>query len=81
MPTIFELTPDESEHLQRPINGQGGFQNVLTALNAALDPTTGQLSLDDELLGKTIRYAGYAQGGFQGRLKEAIRRNVADLLN
>lgn len=80
MPTTFTLTADEIAVLRRPVNGQGGFQMLIGDLNRAVQANGVDLLLDDTLLGRTIRYASYAHGGFQNRLKEAIRRNLDAIL-
>lgn len=81
MPSVtLRLTPPEVVELQKPVNGRGGWQTLARALAQALDANTGEIELDDELLGKAVRYASYAQGGFQGRLRDAFRREIENLL-
>ena len=76
----LRLRANEIAELQKPIVGRGGFQTVARALVRSLDAAAGVLELDDALLGKVVRYASYAQGGFQGRLRDAFRREICSLL-
>jgi hypothetical protein len=78
MPMRFDLTAEEVAEIQRPVNGQGGFQTVMRGLQASLQ---GQhLELTDAEVGRILRYLTYRPGGFEGRLAEAFRRNIVNLL-
>jgi hypothetical protein len=77
--TRFKLTPDEIAELKKPVNGAGGYQTLLKNL-APLITKSGNITVDDETLGKIIRMCAYGSGGFQGRLRAAFRRSVRDLL-
>ena len=79
MPTQVTLTPAEAEALNRPVNGQGGFQSLLRGLKRSFDRSTMTLSLSDTQIERIKRYTSeYGWGGFEGRL-EGVRRNLPKL--
>ena len=55
--------------LDRPVRGEGGFQNLLRRIRAGYDPATGTLEISAPDAERVMRYsADYGGGGFQGRL-------------
>ena len=73
MPTIT-LNEDERTALNEPIEGQGGFQTLLTRLQNGLQPT-GELELSDEDVDTIRRYRHeYGAGGWQERLDRIFAR-------
>ena len=65
----IELTGASLNRFKRPVRGQGGFQNLLRAIQAGINWTTGVLSISEADGERVIRYAAkYGGGGFQGRL-------------
>lgn len=66
-----ELEPDAVARLRRPVNGEGGFQNLLRALQRQLKED--ELVLTPDLIEKIARYVErYGHGGFQGRLDTVL---------
>ncbi|QGP78814.1 hypothetical protein [Sphingobium sp. CAP-1] len=76
----FQLNPAEVAALQTPINGQGGLQSFGRALQRALNPVTGSITLSDAQVGRIIRHLGYGPGGFEGRLRTAFGRSILQAL-
>ena len=76
----FQLTQTERTELDKPVNGQGGYQTLLTELQSQVAPD-GKLTVDDEQLGRIVRMCRYGSGGFQGRLKTAFRAHVRGLMD
>lgn len=77
---VLLLTPQEVAILQAPV-GSGGHQSLHSELLAQLANGGNQLSLDDAMLGRVIRYmTQYGSGGFQDRLREALGRSLRNLL-
>lgn len=67
----LDMGPDAITALQRPVNGEGGFQNLLRALQRQL--TGNELVLTPDLVEKIVRYVNrYGRGGFQGRLDTVL---------
>ena len=67
----LDLSPEAVAALRRPVNGEGGFQNLLRALQRQLKGS--QLSLTPDLIEKIARYVDrYGRGGFQGRLDTVL---------
>ncbi len=65
---VVQLTPDPVDFLNRPIQGQGGYQSLLARLQSNMHGNLFRLTQDD--CEKVARYAmQYGQGGFQERLK------------
>ena len=58
-------------NLIEPVNGRGGYQNLLRTLRP-LVKTNGSITLDDETLGRVVRMCAYGSGGFQGRIACSI---------
>jgi hypothetical protein len=64
-----ELSPNALQALSREVNGSGGFQSLLRALQRQVENGGNTLVLTPDLVGKIARYVqNYGQGGFQGRL-------------
>ena len=62
---------DESDFapLDRPVRGEGGFQNLLRRIRAGYDRATETLEISAPDAERVMRYsADYGGGGFQGRL-------------
>lgn len=69
----IELTDDELELLSRPVDGEGGFQDILRLMKSR--EQEGMLSVSGTEARKIIRYARtYGQGGFQDRLRALAER-------
>jgi len=69
------LTKDMVERLEKPIRGQGGYQQLLRML--ASNSKAGDLSVDLSTARKIIRYVEkYGRGGFQTRLR-AVAASLA----
>jgi hypothetical protein len=74
------LTADEAAMILTPV-GEGGQQGFQQELINQLQGGNLVISLDDDQLGKLIRYmTQYGPGGFQGRLQKAFRRPLLDLI-
>ena len=70
----FVLTPEEIGEILRPA-GQGGHQTFHKLILAQLAKTGNTITLNDEALGKLLRYmTQYKGGGFQGQLRAAFGR-------
>jgi hypothetical protein len=66
---IIPLTTKECAAFKRPINGQGGFQNLLKRLNKKIDPITKTITVSVSDVHYIRKYATkFGQGGFQDRL-------------
>lgn len=76
----FKLTQSEQAEIQKSLNGQGGYQTLLSELQGQLK-SNGTLTIDDEQLGRIVRMCCYGSGGFQGRLKAAFRNHVRGLMD
>ena len=75
-----ELNEREAEALMRKVNGQGGFQSLLRAMQKAYDRRTGTLTLTADQIERINRYTQqYGAGGFEDRL-DGVRRNLPRLL-
>ncbi len=69
----IELTPVDFEALMKPIEGQGGFQNVLSRLQSWADADTRRVYIPVSELESIVRYAmKYGEGGFQDRLRPIV---------
>lgn len=63
----IELSDGEREAIERPVNGEGGFQSFLRRLQGQLVGNT--LTISEEDVRRAIRYStSYGQGGFEDRL-------------
>lgn len=76
----FKLDANEIAEIRKAINGSGGYQTLLRKLAPAIQ-NDGSITLDDETLGHIVRMCAYGPGGYQGRLRNAFRRSVGDLLD
>lgn len=77
---IVTLTATEAAALNRPVNGQGGFQSLLRALQRQYVVADRTLSITDSQIEKINRYTKqYGAGGFEDRL-DGVRRNLPNLL-
>jgi hypothetical protein len=75
-----ELNAQEAEALMRKVNGTGGFQGLLRALQKGFDRRTGTLTLTADQIERINRYTQqYGAGGFEDRL-DGVRRNLPRLL-
>lgn len=75
-----ELNEHESEALMRKVNGEGGFQSLLRALQRGFDRRSGTLTVTAEQIERINRYTQqYGAGGFEDRL-DGVRRNLPKLL-
>ena len=82
-PKEFELVLNEEEaaSLREPY-GEGGHQVLMDDLRDQLQEGTLTIRLNDAELGKVVRYmTQYGSGGFQGRLKHALKRPLIALLS
>ncbi len=62
-----ELSDELVALLQRPVNGRGGFQNLLRKLQGQLSGNV--LTVTEQDVERMVRYSlSYGEGGFQGRL-------------
>lgn len=72
MPTV-RLTEDELELLSRPVEGQGGFQNILRLMQSRLQDD--HLAVTEDEAERIARYVEeYGGGGFQERLRPLAER-------
>ena len=63
------LTDSDLFYLSRPINGSGGFQDLLRRLQSGIDSRARTLTIRSSDIERVLRYANdYGTGGFQGRL-------------
>ena len=68
------LTPEEIAELMKPVNGQGGMQDLLRELQPRIS-SDGTLALSPDEIEKIGRYSGsYGPGGFQNRFKIILAR-------
>lgn len=74
------LTQGEANELIKPA-GSGGQQYLHQMLISQLQNGNLTITLNDDQLGRLIRYMGYGSGGFQSRLKKAFRRTITDRLS
>lgn len=64
-----QVTESDFAALDRPVRGEGGFQNLLRRIRAGYDPATGTLEISAPDAKRVMRYsADYGGGGFQERL-------------
>jgi hypothetical protein len=76
---MVQLTKQDAEKLSKPVNGQGGFQNLMRGLQKRLRGR--QVWVTQEEIVRIYRYATRGgQGGFQGRLMPFLDtiRDMAD---
>lgn len=74
------LEMDEASAFLKPVNGTGGFQSLLRALQKSYDRRTRTVTLTGDQIEKINRYTSeYGEGGFEDRLK-GIRRELPMLL-
>jgi hypothetical protein len=70
---ISRLRRDELAVVRRPVEGQGGMQSFLRALNPRIQDD-GTLSLSTEEFERVRKYAeDYGEGGFQERFRIILR--------
>ena len=80
-PFRLTLTPEEALEIT-DARGVGGQQNLHRRLVEQLANGNLTIELDDRRFGELIRYmTRYGSGGFQDRLKQAFRREVALLFS
>lgn len=69
-----QLDPDEVVEIRRPVNGQGGMQDLLRELQGRLT-SIGTIQISAEEIERIKRYAGsYGEGGFQNRLRLILEK-------
>lgn len=79
-PFEFKLTNAEAAELTGPA-GEGGHQSLHRRLIDELASGNLTVTFDDAELGELIRYmTQYKSGGFQGRLRRAFIRSLAEQL-
>ena len=79
-PIALILTTDEAAEILTPA-GSGGQQTFQKELIDQLQGGNLTVHLDDDRLGKLIRYmTQYGSGGFQSRLRKAFKRSLSELL-
>jgi hypothetical protein len=66
------LTPDVAAELRKPVEGQGGFQDLLRKLQRQRSIDGSVLTLSDEDLERIERYKSYEPGGFEERLEPLL---------
>ena len=65
----IQVADSDFAPLDRPVRGEGGFQNLLRRIRAGHDPATGTLEISAPDAERVMRYsADYGGGGFQDRL-------------
>lgn len=80
-PFTIELTEVEIRELLVP-SGDGGHQLLHDELRHQLVDGNRVVTLNDEQMGKLMRYmTQYGSGGFQGRLQRAFRRSLLTLIS
>lgn len=79
MKNVLRLTYQEARILREPVRGVGGFQSYARRLQAGLG-WGNVLVLSDADLGRAIRHISYGKGGFEGRLKDALKRPLGAML-
>jgi hypothetical protein len=62
------LPPDVAAEIRKPIEGQGGFQDLLRKLQGQLSADGSVLTVTDEDIERIGRYKKYEPGGFEERL-------------
>lgn len=79
------LSKEDLVELNKPIVGEGGFQDLLRRLQGYIVPNTNSVRIPIEELETLVRYAmSYGQGGWQGRLTslvESIREITTTVLS
>ena len=66
----IQVNESDFAPLDRPVRGEGGFQNLLRGIRAGYDPATGTLEISAPDAERVMRYsADYGGGGFQDRLR------------
>ena len=65
----IQVSESDFAPLDRPVRGEGGFQNLLRRIRAGYDPVMRTLEISAPDAERVMRYsADYGGGGFQGRL-------------
>jgi hypothetical protein len=71
--TTVKLTDEEAEIFKRPINGVGGFQDLLRNFQKRIT-SKNTLTLTSDEIDKLKKYATrYGQGGFEDQLRAIIQ--------
>ena len=71
------LTKDESEALNRAVNGSGGFETFMRRLQKQFNPATQTIKLSPSDLDDIPHYAfDFKQGGWQTRLLKIFERSL-----
>jgi hypothetical protein len=79
MTITLTLLPAEITVLNRPVNGQGGFQTLFRTLQARVQ-ANGTIDLTDAQVGRIVRHISYRPGGFEDRLDAVFGRSIRLLL-
>lgn len=67
-PIRIQIDAETAAHIRKPVNGEGGFQDLLRLLQSRLSDQTITISSRQEAE-RIVRYSGkYGEGGFEGRL-------------
>jgi hypothetical protein len=75
------LSQAEQALLLRPVNGEGGYQNLLRRLRRNVDRGSGRLRLSAEDLEQIPRYAfDYGNGGWEDRLRTIFANHLGPRL-
>lgn len=77
--TTLRLSVKETLLLSADVVGNGGFQSFARRVQKGLDGTV--LTLTDADLGRALRHIGYGSGGYENRLRNALRRPIGELLS
>ncbi|NJM50484.1 MAG: aspartyl-tRNA synthetase [Sphingomonadales bacterium] len=74
---IIILNQNEESNLFKEVNGQGGFQSLLSRLRQQYNRQTRELRLTDQDFERIPRYAfDYGNGGFEGRLRSIFEQHL-----
>lgn len=66
------ITLDVESAIRKPIEGQGGFQDLLRKLQGQLNVDSSVLAVTDEDIERIVRYKTYEPGGFEERLAPVL---------
>jgi hypothetical protein len=69
---VINVPPDVAAVIRKPVEGQGGFQELIRRLQEQLD-CNDALTLTDEDIERIQRYQSYEPGGFEDRLAPLLK--------